>query len=125
MMKIAIGGMPRSGKTTLARKLSIEFGITVRHTDDLVSSHAWSAASEAIADWFNAPGSFIIEGVTVSRALRKWRAQHPHEAPPVNRCIFLNQPHVPLTSAQSAMAMGVELIHSELADWLRTHGVRG
>jgi hypothetical protein len=125
--RIAITGGPRTGKTTLAaRLLFTHIGATnnraeldrrIRHTDDLIHL-GWSEASQAAAAWFDEPGPWIIEGVAVSRALRKWRDQHPGEPPPVDRVIYLSEPHERLTAGQRSMAAGVATVHAGIEDWL-------
>lgn len=128
MTRICITGGPRTGKTTLAEKLqcsSLANGMTgalLHHTDDLIAL-GWSEASQAASEWLDEPGPWIIEGVAVSRALRKWRDQHPGEAPPVDQVIFLHTPHEPLSKGQATMAKGVESVHSEIEPWLREHGI--
>jgi len=126
MTRICITGGPRTGKTTLATDLweedDLPHGI-VRHTDDLIGLHDWSGASQVASEWLDAPGPWIIEGVAVSRALRKWRARHPGEPPPVDEVIFLHTPHGELTRGQLTMAKGVESVHAEIEPWLREHGV--
>jgi hypothetical protein len=140
MTRIAICGGPRTGKTTLAGKL-VEDGHrdydrrlrdatalkhalllhippTVSHTDDLMHL-GWSEASDAVARlWLPLPGPWIIEGVALARALRKWRKAHPGEPPPVDRVIRLTTPHVDLTPGQAAMAKGEETVWQEIAGWL-------
>lgn len=135
MTRICITGGPRTGKTTLATQLWCENAHDadvgqfptedgcVRHTDDLISL-GWSEASAAAALWLEAPGPWIIEGVAVSRALRKWRDQNPGEPPPVDRVIYLSEPHETLTSGQLAMAKGVRTVHDEIDGWLVQHGIR-
>lgn len=126
MTRICITGGPRTGKTTLAERLGAELGHGrfVRHTDALLQLHlGWSESSEAVATWFNAPGPWIIEGVAVSRALRKWRAAHPGEPPPVDRVIYLEHAHEPLSRGQYRMSVGVETVHAEIEEWLADHGV--
>jgi hypothetical protein len=129
MTRICITGGPRTGKTTLAARLDAEMPCDhnpchgIRHTDDLINL-GWSEASEAASRWFDEPGPWIIEGVAVSRALRKWRDQHPDEPPPVDRVIYLSEPHETLTPGQATMAKGVATVHEQLADWLADHGVR-
>jgi len=125
--RIVILGGPRTGKTTLARQM-IEggagdgMGVSL-HADDLIDL-GWSEATQRIADsWFNEPGPWIIEGVALSRALRKWREAHPGEAPPVDRVIRLTTPHVELTKGQAAMAKGEETVWQEIAGWLLGEGV--
>jgi hypothetical protein len=138
---ICIAGGPRTGKTTLAMQLvgdstvtdwgtpSATFGgprrseLFVRHTDDLIGKLDWSAASAEVATWLDEDGPWIIEGVAVSRALRKWRDQHPGERPPVDRVIRLTTPHVALSKGQAAMAKGEESVWQEIEDWLHADGV--
>lgn len=127
--RIVITGGPRTGKTTLAGRLCETDGSQVRHTDDLVEQlkhlgkDAWSAGSAEVAKWLGEPGPWIIEGVSVSRALRKWREQHPGEPPPVDRVIFLSEPYETLSKGQASMAKGVETVHAEIDSWLAEHGV--
>lgn len=128
MTRICITGGPRTGKTTLANKLADERGdhtsMTVAHTDDLIEQckhlgkEAWSEASRIASTWLDAPGPWIIEGVAVSRALRKWRDQHPGEAPPVDKVIRLIVPHEPLSRGQATMAKGEATVFAEIEEWL-------
>lgn len=119
MTRIAITGGPRTGKTTLAHRL----GGNVRHTDDIIHL-GWSGASQAACGWLDDPGPWIIEGVAVSRALRKWRDQHPGCPPPVDRVIFLAEPRETLAYGQRVMASGVRTVHDEIESWLRRHSIR-
>lgn len=133
-MRIVILGGPKTGKTTLANHLALGGTFTdgrtgpgrtrgpgakaVRHTDDLIHL-GWSEASQHVADeWLNAPGPWIIEGVAVARALRKWRDAHPGEPPPVDRVIRLTVPHVALTPGQRTMTRGEETVWREVEQWL-------
>lgn len=130
MTRIAITGGPRTGKTLLANRMFVgEVGpglhpnhLAPRHTDDLINL-GWSGCSAAVAKWLDEPGPWIIEGVAVSRALRKWRDAHPGEPPPVDRVIYLDEPHEALTPGQLTMAKGVETVHAEIEGWLQEHGV--
>lgn len=132
MTRIVILGGPKTGKTTLAgglqRDLTNYFGPLstgqVRHTDDLIHL-GWSEASQAAALWLDEPGPWIIEGVAVVRALRKWRDAHPGAAPPVDRVIRLATPlpHVEISSGQAAMAKGEYTIWREIRAWLIDHGI--
>lgn len=127
-MRICITGGPRTGKTTLAADLSAIPRIVggaahlVRHTDDLIHL-GWSEASAAVLPWLDEPGPWIIEGVAVSRALRKWREAHPGEAPPVDRMVYLDAPHEALVKGQVSMAKGVRKVHDEIEGWLAEHGI--
>lgn len=145
MTRICITGGPRTGKTTMTAKLvedghrnyaralrdaagariAVEMHLpeTVRHTDDLMPM-GWSEATQHVADhWLNAPGPWIIEGIAVCRALRKWREAHPGEPPPVDRVIRLTAPHVALSKGQAAMAKGEETVWREIEEWLLDGGV--
>jgi adenylate kinase family enzyme len=115
-MRIAIAGGPRCGKTTLAAKLG-----DARHTDDVMSL-GWSEASAEVAAWFDAAGPWIIEGVAVPRALRKWLASHP-EGKPVDVVYWLGEPFVDLTKGQSAMDKGCSKVWREIEEELRSRGV--
>lgn len=145
MTRICITGVPRTGKTTMAgmlvedghrnharelreagrtnQALLMYISPSVRHTDDLMPM-GWSEATQHVADhWLNAPGPWIIEGVAVCRALRKWREAHPGEPPPVDRVIRLTTPHVALSKGQAAMAKGEETVWREIEEWLLDGGV--
>lgn len=122
MTRIAIAGCPRSGKTTLGQSIASELGIPLRSTDDLITGNDWSAASAAAATWFDEPGDVVIEGVAVSRALRKWHESNPNSPPPFDLVLFLSSPMQDLTPGQLAMGRGCATVHRELVDWL---GVRG
>lgn len=146
MTRILITGGPRTGKTTLAEHLALggtwtaECGTgpsrtygpgpdCVRHTDDLIAETAhlgkdgWSEASRLASLWFDGAGPWIIEGVAASRALRKWHEAHPGEPPPVDRVIYLREPHETLTPGQTSMAKGVATVHRQLEDWLSDHDI--
>lgn len=126
MTRIVILGGPRTGKTTLADQM---FGwhklngqsMTLYHTDDIIHL-GWSEASQHVADeWLTQPGPWIIEGVAVARALRKWREAHPGERPPVDRVIRLTEPHVELNKGQSTMAKGEASVWWEIEAWIEGH----
>ena len=126
-LRLVITGGPRTGKTTLARSL----GLPVYSTDDLIETYkhlgreAWSAVSQHVVDhWFTQPGPWIVEGVAVSRALRKWRDQHPGELPPVDRVIYLTTAHTPLSPGQIRMEKGVVTVHRQIETWLVEHGLK-
>lgn len=126
-MRICITGGPKTGKTTLANRLADEYGdhtgVTVGHTDDLIATHDWSAASLEVSHWLDAPDPWIIEGVAMSRALRKWMKAHPGQKPPIDKLIVLSYPWVERTSGQQSMAVGVDTVQAEIDPMLRKFGI--
>lgn len=76
-MRILVAGRPRCGKTLAALSLSRQHKAPLRSTDDLIKGSEWSEASEKASLWLDEPGPWVIEGVAVVRALRKWLARHP------------------------------------------------
>lgn len=126
-MRICITGGPKTGKTTLANRLADEYGdhvgTTVGHTDDLIATHDWSAASLEVSHWLDAPGPWIIEGVSVSRALRKWMKANPDQKPPLDKLIVLNYPWIAMTPGQATMAKGIDTVQAEIEPELRRYGV--
>ena len=126
-MRICITGGPKTGKTTLAAALADQYGdptgTTVAHTDDLIHL-GWSEASLEASHWLDAPGPWIIEGVAVSRAIRKWiSAWDQSSPPPLDKLIILVDPFSELTTGQRTMAKGVATVQSEIEPWLREFGV--
>jgi hypothetical protein len=127
-MRICIAGGPRTGKTTLALDLYERTRIdpdhdrvgVLRHTDDLIDL-GWSEASAAAAEWFREPGPWIVEGVAVPRALRKWLAAN--EGKPCDVVYWLEEPHEELSPGQVAMAKGCATVFDEIRAELEARGV--
>lgn len=114
--RIAIIGPPGSGKSTLGEKLSRELGIPLQSTDSVIHL-GWSNASLAVAGWLNAP-SYIIEGVALPRAFRKWQWLHPKQPPPVDKIIKLKTVWRSLKPGEIAMTKGIETVFNEIKWWL-------
>ena len=114
--RVLVTGIPRSGKTVFA-------GDGALHADDLVQDGAdWSDQSETIAsDWMQRSGPWTIEGVAVVRALRKWMQRN--EGKPADVVYWLDDPRVPLSLGQKAMARGCRTIWSEVRPELERRGV--
>jgi adenylate kinase family enzyme len=120
-MKILIAGGPKVGKTTLAHALSsIHLGIL--HGDDLIGKLDWSEASEEISRWIDYPGQWIIEGVQVGRALRKWLNRNP-EGKPADIIYYSFDPWITLTNGQSTMNKGCKTVWDEVHNELLRRGV--
>lgn len=117
--RVVIGGGPLTGKTTLAR--SAFAAVPVRHTDDLIDTHDWSAASATVAEWMAEPGPWVIEGVAAVRALRK--ALAATDGAPCDRLIWLRDPHQEREPGQESMAKGCETVLAGIVDELTARGV--
>src|SRR5271166_2646301 len=119
--RILIFGGPRCGKTRLARAMLIDHttsttnGCQLRHTDDLIETHDWSAGSAEAAAWIDeTPAPWIIEGVSIARALRKWFASHPGTEKPCDKLILLLEPLEPLSKGQETMLKGCKTVWAEV-----------
>lgn len=123
MTRILIAGGPRTGKTTLAAKLAeADPAIVVRHTDDLINTHSWSAASSEVATWIDAPDPWIIEGVAAVRALRKWLHAHPDEKP-CDAIYFGIAPKVDLSPGQLAMLRACATMWWQIKAYVMDRGI--
>jgi adenylate kinase family enzyme len=120
--KVVIVGVPRAGKTTLAVRVGAEHSRRVRHTDELIGKLAWGKDSEEVARWLDAPGDWVIEGVTAVRALRKWMALNPSGRLDGVLVINLPCPMILLTAGQSSAAKGVRTIWVGIEKELRERG---
>lgn len=109
--RILVSGGPRTGKTSLGKSLlaMCQEKTRLRSTDDLIGQLEWSEASQEVSKWMCEPGPWIIEGVAVERALRKWLAANGTTLP-FDLWIVLLDPIVPLSSRQSAMSKACETI---------------
>ncbi len=121
--RVIVAGGPRCGKTTFAKELATRTGVPVRHTDDLIGVYDWSASSEHVATWFDRPGSWIVEGVTAPRAIRKWLASHP-KGKPADVIYWGVEPRVHITKEQAAMLKGVMTVWKEIRTEVLMRGVK-
>lgn len=121
-MRIVICGWPGSGKSEYAKELGSKFGVTPRATDSLVKTHDWSAASLVVSTWFDEPGPWIIEGVAVPRALRKWHLRNPDADPPFDNLVIMPHPdeaaRLAMKQGQITMGRGHDTVLRELEEWL-------
>ncbi len=122
MSRILIAGWPRVGKTTLARELSQKNGTSVlRHTDDVLGL-GWSQSSLAVSAWFEEDGAFIIEGVAIPRALRKFVDRSA--GLPAELLYWSSMPREILTAGQTSMGKGCDTVWAEVRGELVRRGMR-
>lgn len=121
--RIIIIGGPHVGKTTLSERLSVEFGISNTHHSDDVKHLGWSESSEFASNWFNESGDFIIEGVQMARALRKWLKANPG-VPLDADIVTLSKPFDTLIRGQESMSKGVQTVFREIEGDLARRGAR-
>ena len=124
-MRVLICGGPKVGKTFLADRLGKASGHRVRHTDDLIGKLDWSQSSEEVSKWMDEPGPWIIEGVSVPRAIRKFFDRHHRDEKPCDIVYWGQNPRVPrLLPGQVSMAKGVLTVWSQVNRLLLQRGVR-
>ena len=99
--RIAIGGGPKVGKTTLSEQIDDRH---ICHTDDFIGL-SWDAVPDLIIDDVKGLNFFVVEGVQVARALRRGLI--------VDLIVWLETPHVPLNKAQEGMRKGCESVFSD------------
>lgn len=119
--KIAIAGVPRAGKTTRAKTVALAIG-ELRSTDSLKEVGDWSKESEIAAAMFNESTPFVMEGMVVPRALRKWLKANP-EGRPVDEVLWMGKPKVETSKGQDAMGKGAETVMREILPELVRRGV--
>lgn len=121
--RILIAGGPRTGKTTEGLALARGLGVGLRSTDELIPE-GWSASSLIASKWMNAPGPWVIEGVAVVRALRKWMAAHHEDEPiPADLLLWRDVALRELTPGQQALAKGVSTVMRSIVPELRRRGL--
>jgi len=110
--RTVVCGVPRAGKTTLGLVLARAAGVTLGSTDNLIGTHDWSEASAEAALWLGREGSYVLEGVAMVRALRKFLEKS--DAKPCDRVIWMPAPRVVLSPGQHVMAQGCRTIWNEV-----------
>lgn len=128
--RIIIIGGPHVGKSTLSEKLRDELGIeTLRCSHDLEDlfpasrKESWSEQSDHASKWFDESGDWIIEGVQMARALRKWLKANPG-VPLDADIVTLSKPFDNLIKGQQSMTAGVHTVFREIESELVRRGAR-
>ncbi len=122
--RILIGGGPRTGKTTEGLALARDLGVTLRSTDHLMAI-GWSEASLVASTWFDDEGPWVIEGVAVVRALRKWLLHaRPLARVPADLLLWRSHAFSELNPGQERMARGCNTIMRQIAPDLFARGLR-
>lgn len=126
-MRVLIVGWPRSGKTTYARDLAQKLGLEHLCTDPqnkcdpgvrgIPNDLEWGESSQFVANHLLGLNA-IVEGVSVPRALRKWREMNPGSPPPVDKVIWLDPRFEQVTSGHMGMGKGIDQVMEELQSWL-------
>jgi hypothetical protein len=96
--------------------------LAIQKTDDLVGVLPWSEASDEVARWLESPGPFIIEGVVIPRAMRKWLAAHP-DGVPFDRWYLLEEAWLPQTPGQMTMGKGIATVLREVRATCLARGI--
>jgi hypothetical protein len=121
--RIVIIGGPRVGKSTLSQKLRDELGISNLRCSDDIKHLSWSESSAEASKWFDEQGDWIIEGVQMARALRKWLAANPNT--PLDADILtLHRPWEARLPGQESMTKGVWTVFQEIRGELIKRGAR-
>jgi hypothetical protein len=120
-MRIAIAGVPRAGKSSFALQLERATGYPVVHADDFVAL-GWSEASDEVARRLYTPGPYILEGVAVTRGLRKALDIGPDR--PCDRVHWFGDAREAHSRGQASMATADRKRFSEMRAELERRGVQ-
>lgn len=126
-MKVAIIGSPFSGKSTLANSYGVSVfcsdpASTVREVIEGVTYMPegldWEEQSHYICENWFPKSEWVIEGVGVVRALRKW-INYYDSVPPCYQAIYIRDFHpnalINVLPAHNSMAKSIETIWNEIA----------
>lgn len=120
-MRTVIVGGPRTGKTTLARKLVEAQGVVGISTDDYMSL-PWADVPDAVVTRLSRLNDFVLEGVQAARVLRRWYISD-ESAPQIDRVICLWRTVAPVNRGQAAMGKGIQTVFAEVMPLLHASGV--
>ena len=116
-MKIVIWGPPKSGKSTVhGPYFSDLYAIPLYHTDDTIL-FGWQGASDVVARWLHEKDQFVIEGVAVPRAIRKYIEKYG-EAPDLDLIVVAGHGPNVLSDHQERLAKGITTVAREIEPYL-------
>ena len=101
--RVAIAGVPRAGKTTLAVVHGGRRPLV--HTDDSIDREGWSERSSSLVRELAGLDSFVVEGMRVPHALRKGLS--------VDVVIWLPTAREKLEPGQESMGKGADTVFRE------------
>jgi hypothetical protein len=117
-VRILVTGGPLCGKTTHWTPLLTPPGALVFHTDDYINARDWHACSEIVSHILDEPGPWLIEGVKVPNALRKWQERNPGKRPPCDKVVWVVGAKVERSEGQRRMTVAHDTIIKQLRPWL-------
>lgn len=113
------------GKTTLTAKLAqgSRYQVKTEQQYRELERAAWSDGSNIASFWLNERGPWILEGVTMVRALRKWLLRNPN-GKPCDLIYWMRQPKVARSPGQVSMAKACETIWNQIRAEVERRGVQ-
>lgn len=117
--RIIIAGGPRTGKSTFAKMIAATNGTVARCTDSL--NVGYTESYPIVSEWFNAPGPWVIEGVSVTGALRHFLTYN--NGAPADKLFWSPTARVELNPKQIGMTKGIDTIWSQIVAKLQARGV--
>ncbi len=116
--RVVVTGVPRSGKSRLARELDPDaFGTDEFWHLGMQKSDQSQAIREALDD-----GGPVMEGVMVVYGLRRWLRDNPTGAP-VEKVVWLDTPLERYSPGQERMAEQLRKAWGDVREELKSRGV--
>jgi hypothetical protein len=125
--RVLIIGGPGCGKSTFASNMGVPHYCgdprslvkrTLPNVNYLPEGLDWSFSSTYIAkNWFPLNGPWVIEGVSVVRALRKWAEVMPNTNP-ADKIIYFINPHLSFqrSTGQDSMEKAIATVWSDISN---------
>jgi hypothetical protein len=132
---VCIIGGPKTGKSTYSDELREKLfpgspASLVIHSDDFIDQFDWSGVSKHLSELMESqPLPWIMEGVAVVRALRKWLVGAEAQGlkgsmtRPCDVILVMNDPLTNLTSGQNSMRKSCDTVWWEIEARLQSRAV--